>query len=303
MNSYGPNHTFAAERKRLRPLKSGVGQQGTTVGDEIINMEDKELPKSGKIAKISRGAMQAVGGAVPFAGGVLSAIAGAWSEGEQEKVNRFFKHWIQMLQDELKEKEQTIIEIMARLDLQDDATSERVESKEYQSLVRKTFREWSGAESEDKRGYIRNILSNAAATRVTSDDVVRLFIDWINQYSEMHFQVIGAIYNSDGITRREIWRKIGKGLVREDSADADLYKLLFRDLSTGGIIRQHRETDRFGNFVPKPTKRRPKGSGPKPTVSAFDEKEGYELTALGKQFVHYAMTDLPPRIEFTNDPE
>ena len=273
------------------------------MSDEIEKMVDNKLPKSGKVARISRGALQAIGGAVPFAGGVLSAVAGAWSEGEQEKVNRFFKHWVRMLQDELKEKEQTIIEIMARLDLQDEAISSRVESKEYQSLVKKTFREWSGAESEDKREYIRNILSNAAATQVSSDDVIRLYIDWINQYSEMHFQVIGAIYNSDGITRREIWRKIGKGLVREDSADADLYKLLFRDLSTGGIIRQHRETDRFGNFVPKPTKRRPKGSGPKPTVSAFDEKEGYELTALGKQFVHYAMTDLPPRIEFTNDPE
>ena len=58
-----------------------------------------------------------------------SAVAGAWSEGEQEKVNRFFKHWLQMLQDELKEKEQTIIEIMARLDLQDDAISERVKAR------------------------------------------------------------------------------------------------------------------------------------------------------------------------------
>lgn len=119
----------------------------------------------------------------------------------------------------------------------------------------------------------------------------------------MHFQVIDAIYNSDGITRGEIWRKVGKELVREDSADADFYKLLFRDPSTGGIIRQHRETVRFGNFVPKSTQRRPKGSGPKPPVSAFDEKEGYDLTALGQQFVHYAMTDLSPRIELTDDPE
>ena len=273
------------------------------MSNDKSNMESQNLPKSGKIAKISRGALQAVGGVIPFAGGVLSAVAGAWSEGEQEKVNRFFKHWMQMLQDELKEKEQTIIEIMARLNLQDEAISERVESREYQSLIRKTFREWSGAESEDKRTYIRNILANAAATKVTSDDVIRLFIDWINQYSEMHFQVIGAIYNSDGITRGQIWKKIGKGQVTEDSADADLYKLLFRDLSTGGIIRQHRETDRFGNFMPKTPQRRPKGSGPKPPVSAFDENEGYDLTALGQQFVHYAMTDLPLRIEFDADHE
>ncbi|MCK5603267.1 hypothetical protein KAR91_15395 [Candidatus Pacearchaeota archaeon] len=274
------------------------------MSDEIKSTDEMQMPESGKVAKYSRGALQTIGGGIPFASGVFSAIAGAWSEGEQDKVNRFFEHWVRMLHDELKEKEETIIEIMARLDLQDEAISERVESKEYQSLVKKTFREWAGAESEEKRVYIRNILSNAAATQISSDDVVRLYIDWINQYSEMHFQVIGAIYNSDGITRGEVWRKIGKGQVREDSADADLYKLLFRDLSTGGIVRQHREVDRFGNFIPKPpAKRRPKGSGPKPPVSAFDEKEGYDLTDLGQQFVHYAMSELPPKIEFKPDDE
>ena len=271
--------------------------------DETNSDNNMELPEEGKVAKYSRGALQAIGGAVPFAGGVFSAIAGAWSEGEQDKVNRFFEHWVRMLQDELKEKEQTIIEIMARLDLQDETLAQRIESKEYQSLVKKTFREWAGAESEEKRVYIRNILSNAAATSVSSDDVVRMYIDWINRYSELHFQVIGAIYNSSGITRGEVWRKIGKGKVREDSADADLYKLLFRDLSTGGIIRQHRKVDRFGNFMPKPTQKRPKGSGPKPPVSAFDENEGYELTGLGQQFVHYAMSELPPKIEFKSDDE
>ena len=269
--------------------------------DQSGEDDEMKLPESGKVAKISRGALQAVGGAVPFAGGVLSAIAGAWSEGEQEKVNRFFEHWVRMLQDELKEKEETIIEIMARLDLQDEAISKRVESKEYQSLVKKTFREWSGAESDEKRVYIRNILANAAASQVSSDDVVRMYIDWINQYSEMHFQVIAAIYNSEGITRGGIWRKIGKGSVREDSADADLYKLLIRDLSTGGIIRQHREYDYYGNPIAKTPERRPKGSGQKPPVSAFDENEGYDLTGLGQQFVHYAMSDLPLRIEFKEE--
>jgi len=270
------------------------------MSENTNNPDENDFPESGKVAKISRGALSVIGVAVPFAGGVFSAIAGAWSEGEQEKVNSFFQHWIQMLKDELKEKEETIIEIMARIDLQDEEIAKRVESKEYQSLVKKTFREWSGAESDDKRVYIRNILSNAASTKVSSDDVIRMYIDWINLYSDMHFQVISAIYNSDGITRAEIWNKIGKKVVREDSADADLYKLLIRDLSMGSIIRQYRETDYNGNFIAKPTQRRPKGSGKK-VVSAFDTEEGYVLTGLGKQFVHYAMTELPLKIEFTMD--
>lgn len=260
-------------------------------------------PKGSRKEKLARGALQAVGGAVPLFSGLFSAAAAAWSGAEQEKVNKFFQHWVRMLEDELREKEQTIIEIIARLDLQDEEIQNRLESSEYQSLLKKTFREWSGAESEGKREFIRNILSNAAASRVSSDDVVRLFIDWIKQYSEFHFQVIATIYNSGGISRGEIWRKIGKGKVREDSADSDLYKLLFRDLSTGGIVRQHRATDYNGNFLPKPRVRKIKGAGSKPITSAFDEKELYELTKLGQQFIHYAMTDLPVRIEFKDDIE
>ncbi|MFC3032786.1 hypothetical protein ACFOEE_09675 [Pseudoalteromonas fenneropenaei] len=109
---------------------------------------ESEMPESGKGSKA---ALQAAGGVVPFVGGVFSAIAVAWSEKEQDKVNKFFRHWAQMLEDELKEKEETIVEIMARLDLQDQAISERVDSRSYQSLVKKTFREWSCAESEEKR--------------------------------------------------------------------------------------------------------------------------------------------------------
>jgi hypothetical protein len=266
--------------------------------DESNGEVREKVPESGKVAKISRAALQVLSGAIPFAGGVLSSIAGSWSEADQERVNRFFEAWIRMLQDEFKEKAQTILEIMARVDLQDEAIAARVESREFQSLLNKAFREWAGVESELKRAYIRNVLSNAAASTLTSDDVVRMFIEWISEYSEMHFQVIGAIYNSDGITRGEVWQKIGRSAAREDSADADLYKLLFRDLSTGGIIRQHRDVDYQGNFIPKAPERRPKGSGPKPMVSAFDEQDGYDLTELGRQFVHYAMTELPPKIEF-----
>ena len=167
------------------------------------------MPEDSNAAKAARGALQVASGAVPLVGGILSALAGAWSEREQAKVNRFFEQWVRMLQDEIREKEATVIEIMARIDLQDEQIVARVESKEFQSLVKKTFRDWAGVESEEKRVLIRNILANAAASTVSSDDVVRMFIDWIGQYSELHFQVIGAIYNTGGITRGAIWRKIG----------------------------------------------------------------------------------------------
>lgn len=261
-------------------------------------MNNDNYPSEGKVPKIIRGGLQVIGGAIPVAGGILSAAAGAWSEHEQEKVNNFFRQWIKMLEDELKEKEQTIFEIMARLDINDEKIAQRIESKEYQSLLKKTFREWSGAESETKRQYIRNILANAAATDLTSDDVIRLFIDWLRYYSELHFKVIAFIYQSQssGISRGSIWDILGKKRTAENSSEADLFKLLISDLNLGRVIRQHREYDYYGNPIPKTPQRRPKGSGAKPMVSAFDDEELYELTGLGQEFVHYAMTDLPLKI-------
>ncbi len=238
-----------------------------------------DLPKGTPGGRALRGGLNVAGGLVPFLGGLLSAAAGAWSEHEQDKINKFFRQWLKMLEDEVAEKAQTVVEIMARLDMQDQKIADRVSSGEFQSLMRKAFREWSAAESEQKRQLVRNILANAAATTLVSDDVVRMFLEWLKNYSELHFTVIAAIYNSAGITRGGIWRKIGRARVREDSAEADLFKLLIRDLSTGSIIRQHRPTDGYGNFLAK----RP-------------QKRTYELTELGNQFVHYAMTDLPLRI-------
>lgn len=265
-------------------------------------MSEKDRPEEPKLTpggRAIRGALNAAGGVVPIVGGLLSAAVSAWSEHEQEKVNHFFKEWLKMLEAEMAEKAQTVIEIMERLDLQDEEISKRLKSAEYQSLLRKGFREWAAAESEQKRVITRNILANAAATTIVSDDIIRLFLEWLKNYSEIHFAVVSAVYNESGITRASIWTKMGKQPVRENSAEADLFKLLIRDLSTGGLVRQHREVDYQGNFIRKQPRRGPATSSRSPVMkSAFDDDESYELTELGSQFVHYAMTELPPKISF-----
>ena len=228
----------------------------------------------------------------------LSAAASAWSEQEQERVNKVFQQWLQMLKDELEEKSRTIVEIVARLDMQDEEIKARIESEEYQRILKNSFRNWSKIDSEEKRQKIRNILANAAATQMVDDDVVKLFIDWIDTYSDFHFEVIGEIYRSGPISRGAIWRNLDRPDVREDSAEADLFKLLIRDLSTGAVIRQERPVDGYGNFIKKPPSRRGPHSRSSQMKSAFDEDEVYVLTDLGSQFVHYAMNELAPRIEF-----
>ena len=140
---------------------NGRGRSEVDLIEDVptADASEPDPPKTGKVAKISHGALQVIGGAIPLAGGFPSAIAGAWSEAEQQRFNLFFEHWIQMLRDELREKEKTVLEIMARLNLQDEEIAKRVESKEFQSLVKKAFREWAGTESETKREYVRTPLS------------------------------------------------------------------------------------------------------------------------------------------------
>jgi hypothetical protein len=192
-----------------------------------------ELPKGAPGSEIARITLNALSGAIPFAGGILSAIANEWSQRDQKRVNDFLLHWARMLAEEMREKEKTILEITARLDMKDEKTAERVASPEYQSLLRKGFRDWAGTESEEKRILVRNILANAAGATFVSDDVIKLFLEWIKNYSELHFAVVSAIYNSAGITRGGVWEKLGRGEVREDSADADLFKLIFRACLSG----------------------------------------------------------------------
>lgn len=262
---------------------------------EELSREVEETLRSGNGPKIARFALACLGGLIPFGGGAVSGAASAWSESEQTHYNRIFASWLKLQEDELKEIAITMAEILSRLNLDDDNVRARVESPEYLSLVKKSFRDWSAAESEQKRVFIRNLLLNAASHKLCSDDVVRMFITWIDMYSELHFSVIKFIYRNPGATRRDIWLDVHGALVREDSAEADLFRLLIHDLSVGHVIRQHREKDYYGNFIKKTPK--PRGQGGSSTMtSAFEDEQEYELTELGTQFVRYTMEDVMPSL-------
>jgi hypothetical protein len=259
---------------------------------EQFKKQVDEALSEGNGPKAARFALACLG-AIPGIGGAIAGIAATWSEEEQAQYNRIFSAWLKLQEDEIREIGITIFEVMARLDQSDEEIRKRIESPEYLQLVKKCFRDWSAAESEEKRRLIRNLLSNAAATR----DVVKMFITWIDIYSEPHFAVIRQVFkNSEGITRQEIWSAIHGEAVREDSAEADLFKLLIHDLSTGHVIRQHRQVDYYGNFVKAQPKRRQPGTVTQIMASAFDDDKQYQLTELGKQFVHYTMNEIVPRI-------
>ena len=142
---------------------------------------------------------------------------------------------------------------------------------------------------------LKKLITNAGAIKLCDDDLVRLFIAWIDQYHETHFLVIKEIYKHPGITRARIWDNIHGPRPREDSPEADLFRYLIRDLSTGGVIRQERETDAFGNFYKRETGGH-RGPSSRVMESSFEDTNPYVLTALGKQFVHYVMEDVVPQI-------
>ncbi|MCG6191491.1 hypothetical protein [Maribellus maritimus] len=258
---------------------------------KLINDQLSMIDEKGKKNRTGRFVMSALS-SIPWVGGVIAASSALHGEKEQGKVNSLQKMWLEEHQKKIEELAMVIYEITEKLNSCGADIDERLESEDYQDLVKKGFKEWDNAETQEKKEYIQILLTNAAATSITTDDLIRLFIDWIRTYHETHFLVIKEIYKHKGITRGQIWKNLNPTIPREDSVEADLYKLLIRDLSMGGIIRQHRETDYSGNFVAKQT-RRPKSGTLK---SAFDNEEQYELTELGSQFVHYTMEDVVRRI-------
>ena len=258
-----------------------------------VSLALEQLLDAGVGPKAARFALGCLSGLIPLAGGAIGAAAGAWSEAESARFNRVLATWLKLQEDEMREIGVTLVEVMTRLDQDDDTIRDRIESPDYLRHVKRCFRDWSAAESEDKRVLIRNLLVNAASCRVSGDDVVALFIDWIEKYSEAHIAVIREIYQNEGITRASIWANIHGTEVGEDSPEADLFKLLIRDLSTGQVIRQYRRTDSHGRFV----KSQSRSSSRHTLTSAFDPHKEYVLTSLGRQFVHYTMTDLVRKIE------
>jgi hypothetical protein len=250
----------------------------------------------GNWKKYGRVAMAAMG-SLPWVGSVVSATATLWAENEQGKTNHLLYLWVQEHEDKLRALIGTLQSIFARLESFGDEIQARINSPEYLNLVGGTFRIWDEAETGEKRDMLRKLITNAGGVKIVQDDIVRLFLDFLEKFHELHFAVIREIYAKPRITRSEIWENLdgedSEEFPREDSSKADLFKLLIHELSTGYIVRQARATDAYGNWQRQPPRRRTRGGA---TTSAFDREKEYVLTELGAEFVHYVMDDLAPQL-------
>jgi hypothetical protein len=244
--------------------------------------------------------IMAVLGSIPWVGGFLSAAADYKAEEGALRQDSLQTQWLEEHHAKLLALKDTLLEIQQRFEALGSTIDERIQSQEYLGIVRKAFRAWDEADTAEKRRYAANLVTNAAGTRVCSDDVLRLFLDWLELYHEAHFAIIRYIFENPGSTRFDTWSDLYGETPREDSAEADLFKLLIRDLSTGGVVRQERDTNQLGQFVRKKPQRQRRGSAPTTMESAFEDTKPYVLTELGKQFVHYTMSEAVTRIESGN---
>jgi hypothetical protein len=235
-------------------------------------------------------------GSIPWVGGLIAASASLSAENEQQRLNELQRLWLEEHKEKLKQLGETLAEILVRLDNLGDEVQERIESPEYLALVRKAFRSWDQADTQEKKEMFKKLIANAGASKLCPDDLIRLFLHWIDLYHETHFTVMKEIYRHPNITRAELWHNIHGQPVREDSSEADLFKYLIRDLSTGGVIRQARETDLEGHFLKKDTRGQSHKNPSRIMESAFEDTKPYVLTELGKKFVHYVMTDVVAQI-------
>jgi hypothetical protein len=233
---------------------------------------------------------------IPWVGGMLSAAEAFRNDEGTSKLNHLQTEWLKEHQKKLLLLAQTLQEVGERLNNLGDEIDDRIQSEEYLALVRKAFRIWDESETEEKRRLLSNVITNAAGTRASSDDVIRLFLDWIRLYNEVHFAVTREIFQNPGSTRFDIWSGLYGEIPREDSSAADLYKFLIRELSTGGVVRQERDINAVGQYVRKRARHVRRGAAPTTLESAFEDTKPYVLTALGTEFVHYTMNELVPRI-------
>ena len=235
-------------------------------------------------------------GSIPWVGGLIAASASLSAESEQQNLNELQRLWLKEHKEKLRELGDTLAEILVRLDKLGEEVQQRIESPEYLALVKKAFRSWDQADTQEKKDMFKKLIANAGASKLCADDLIRLFLHWIDLYHETHFVVMKEIYKNPGITRAELWGNIHGQPVRDDSFEADLFRYLIRDLSTGGVIRQARETDPQGHFLKRDTRAQSHRNPSRLMESAFEDTKPYVLTELGKKFVHYVMTDVVSQI-------
>jgi hypothetical protein len=177
---------------------------------QVIDSMRAEIEKaeaSGSKRPIEKFVLAALS-SIPWIGSFVIAAAGMKSDEATHQQNYLQMLWVEEHQRKLMELAQLLEQIRSRFESLGRDIDERIQSEGYLSLVRKAFRTWDNSDTEEKRRMLGNVVTNDGGTRACPDDVIRLFLDWIELYNEVHFAVIREIYQNPGSSRFELWSTI-----------------------------------------------------------------------------------------------
>ena len=239
---------------------------------------------------LTRAILQTVAGAVPFAGGLLSAAISLSGEVEQNQTNALLQSLITSLENDFQDLAQTMSEINERVNFCEEKICKRVQSKEYQALFMKIIRNWSDVDTQRKRVQVRNLLVNAALCKSEKDDKIRQCISWILDLSEVEIKILSIIRTSgeNGMSREQIWKALGnEEKPREVSRDADFFRLTMRKLQNEQLIRVKKKLEEDGRLIPKEYEK-----GDIEANKTFDDTIPFRLTNLGAEFLGFASEEI-----------
>lgn len=148
----------------------------------IVKQLRDELAKSepSKQRRIIEKFVLAALGSIPWVGGFLAAAAEYKAEDGSIQQDSLQTQWLQEHHEKILALKKDLEMIQGRFEALGEGIEARLQSDEYLGIVRKAFRLWDEADTKEKRGYTANLVVNSAGTRVCSDDVVRLFMDWLD---------------------------------------------------------------------------------------------------------------------------
>jgi hypothetical protein len=133
-------------------------------------------PQDGLIARLGAGKSRryvrflvAALGSIPWVGGLIAASASLNAESEQQSLNELLRLWLEEHKQKLAELGDTLAEILVRLDKLGDEVQERIESPEYLALVRKAFRSWDQADTQEKKQMFKKLIANASVSPPASN--------------------------------------------------------------------------------------------------------------------------------------
>src|SRR5882762_125166 len=115
-----------------------------------------ERLSGGRGRKYSRFVMAALG-SIPWVGGLIAAAASLSAEKDQQKISDLQRLWLDEHKGKVQELGNTLNDIFGRLDNFGPEVQERIESPEYLALVRKSFRSWDEADTEEKKRMLKKL--------------------------------------------------------------------------------------------------------------------------------------------------